>query len=163
MIIRGVFYELTASRPPEPDTCWAYYRLDSKPADAVSQYTVCRARVRPGKLTCEAHDAWEKAAQAKAYSDAHFDLDKFLDLHKNRRRYERMIRSGKTSKNFFGGDPQQHLDRVNKLIEEERAKPEIPTAAVRQRVVEHARDAQRAIAHAAAPRDKSERKRKRKA
>ena len=135
MKIRGVWYEHTASPPEQPGLCWAYFRKPNKVGEPIPEYTVCQKPARPDKLTCEHHPQWERVAQARKFSDEHFNLELFLILHKGRRRYEKMIRTGHIPRGF-AGDPQALLDHTRKQIEAERLKPEIPTAAVRQREAE---------------------------
>jgi hypothetical protein len=135
MMVRGRYFRNTACKPGVPGKCWAYYKVANR--ESVAEHTMCVASARDGMLTCAAHDAWEKAARARKFDIEHFDPVKFAQMQKTRKRYERRIKSGAELPD--NTSIHEALRRVLDLIEQERAKPEIPTAALRQREAEASR------------------------
>lgn len=130
MRVRGVFYPYNCSKPGEPDGCWVYDKI-ALPGEPIAQYTMCREKARLHRLTCAAHAACERGARALKFSREHFDPDLFIYLQKIRRQVERKLRSGEALED--AARTQEHHRSIVERIEEERAKPEIPTAAVRSR------------------------------
>ena len=124
MKIRGRWFDHSAFKPSEPDQCWAYYQKGD------GSYAMCHDKARPRLLTCALHADWQRAAEAREFDHSHFSPERFAELQRSKKSHARWQENGYPR---WMKDPAGNYKRLLAMIEQERAKPEVPTADLRRR------------------------------